>query len=171
MQKTIGTIMVLGAVFLTVWLIKSDLSANNDYNNKIGNYWTLADRSSTIDAKADYMNKYVSALENSNLSGNNAVFYKNPGNSFEYNLLAVKTLQNRLEEIKGMNPASFEYQQAISQITTQEQGEAEDMTNTFYGIWYLNNHPLLWGWYEMLVIMGLILMGLIGVSVIDDAGY
>lgn len=117
------------------------------YNKEIGSYWSLADKSSSIDKKSEYIDKFVGALELSGLSGKyNAVFLTTPDNSFDYNLDALKTLQARLHEISNMDVTSFEYQTAIQQITAQEQGEAEAMLSVFYGVWWKKNHPLLWNW-------------------------
>ena len=50
-------------------------------------------------------------------SSNDAIFFPTPNNELESNLAMLKTLNERLIEIKGMDPKSFEYNMAIQQIT------------------------------------------------------
>ena len=170
-MKIAGIIVLMIGIIGLVGMIIAMVGADNQYNNQIYNYWSLADKSSTIEAKADYVDKFVGAIDNAHLGGNNALIYKNPDNSFEFNFQAVKTLQQRLQEIKTMDPNSFEYQQAISQITQQEQGEAQDMLGVLEGIWYKQNHLFLWSYIGGLVFFGWILLGFIGGVIIgsDDS--
>jgi len=117
------------------------------YDNTIQSYWSLADKASTIEQKSVYLDKYVTVLENSGLNGQyDALFMNTPDNSFDKNLEALKSLQTRLGEIQGMDPKSFEYNTAITQITAQEQGEAYAMISVFSGVWWKVNHFLLWSW-------------------------
>lgn len=136
--------------------------ADYEYNNQYGSYWELADKASTLEQKSKMINEFVARLENSGESGHNAIWLKTPDNSWDKNMEALKTLQLRLEEIKTMNPNSFEYQQAISQITSQEQGEADKMLHTIEGIWYKNNHFFLWSWIGTLIFIFLFFSLLIG---------
>ncbi len=118
-----------------------------------------------------YIDMFVEALDNSGLKGKyNAIYLKNPDNSFDKNLEMLKTLQTRLYEIKTMNISSFEYQQAISQITAQEQGEAKNMLDVFEGTWYLENHTWLWDWIGFLRLTFGIVLICIGVILLfsDD---
>lgn len=156
----IGVILFIIGLTLTVGMAGSDMLAGNQYNNEIYNYWSLADKSSTIETKSEYIDKFVYALDNAGLHGKyNTIWLQNPDNSFDNNLKMLKTLQTRLHEIKTMNVSSFEYQQAMFQITSQEQGEAHEMLSVFSGVWYLKNHTWLWGWIPIpLFILGLCLL-------------
>lgn len=117
------------------------------YQNSIEAYWTLADRSSTIPKKAEYVDKFVAALESQHFDGQyNAIVFPTQDNSFDRNFEALKSLQGRLREIEKMDATSFQYQTAIQQITQQEQGEAGQMLQVFEGVWWKNNHFLLWDW-------------------------
>ena len=158
LRIVIGLILVIIGLMLTVGLLGAWALADNQYNNEIYNYWSLADKSSTIETKSEYIDKFVYALDNAGLRGKyNAIWLQNPDNSFDNNLEMLKTLQTRLHEIKQMNVSSFEYQQAMAQITSQEQGEANNMLSVFSGVWYLKNYPWLWNWITPIVfIFGLL---------------
>jgi len=134
--------------------------------------WSLSDKSSTITAKQKYIGEFVAALEqgfkNNEFSEYNALFLKTPNNSFIKNLEALKTLSDRLNEIKGMNPNSFEYNTAIQQITAQEQGEAQSMIYTFSRCYTLSNYPIIWSWIGgLLCIIGCILGAFLPYSIIE----
>lgn len=69
-------------------------------------------------------------------------------NNFSTNVIVLGTLVDRLKEIQGMNPNSFEYNTAIQQITAQEQGEAHRMLLVFEHCWDMASYPIMWGWYN-----------------------
>ncbi len=115
------------------------------YENKIGNNWDLADRASTIIQKSEYINKFVAALEKEKLDGvHNALFFPNDENDFTQNMKALKSLQNRLQDISMMDENSFAYQSAMQQITAQEQGEATALLSNLQGCWLKVNYYTLW---------------------------
>lgn len=121
------------------------LIVHYEYQREIFNNWTLADRASTISQKSEYIDKFVRALEDQNLSGiNNAVFFPTPANNFDENFKALLSLRNRLDTISTMKENSFEYQTAMQQITSQEQGEAEPMLDQIKCCWYKKYHYTLW---------------------------
>lgn len=133
------------------------------YKKKFGSYWSLAEKSSTIEKKAYNMDKFVNALDKCGYDGQyNAIFTPSPDNSFDENFAALKTLQFRLHEIDSMDVTSFEYQTAIQQITEQEQGEGQAMINELEGIWWKNNNILLWNWIGWTNAILFILLGIIG---------
>jgi hypothetical protein len=118
-----------------------------DYQYELGyySYWSLADKASTLEQKTEYIDQFETALENSGLQGtHDALFLDTPDNGFDNNLAALKSLQRRLHETAKMDVNSFAYQQAISQITSQEQGEAKEMLAVFNGCWYKVHHYYLW---------------------------
>src|SRR3990167_1476559 len=113
-MKTSGILLLVGSILLSVIWIFVVIQANAEWGNKIGSNWSLADKSSTIAEKSEYINKFVVALENANLERvNDSIMFPTPDTSFDFNLKALKTLQTRLEEIKTMKVDSFEYQTAI----------------------------------------------------------
>jgi predicted RND superfamily exporter protein len=141
--KFITTVGVIWIIILSI----TGIFGKYDYENDYLSYWHLADKSSTIPKKAEYIDKFVTVLEKSNMEGEyNALILKTPNNSFDSNMEALKSLQSRLQEVQGMDVTSFQYQTAIQQITEQEQGEAGDMLKVFHGIWWKTHHFLLWDW-------------------------
>jgi len=164
MKKKIGIILIIVSSLLITSDIISGIYLPYKYNNEIKSYWELADKSSTIDKKSEYVDKFVNALEESGLKGQyNAIIFKTPDNSFDYNFEALKSLQLRLHEIKTMDVTSFQYQTAIQQITAQEQGEASNMLREFKGTWFKTNHILFWDWIYMSQVALLITTFIIGV--------
>lgn len=150
--KTIGIIFLVMSIIMGIIFTGTGIYADYILNKEYKSYWTLADRSSTLEAKEQYITIFVDKLNENrqDFSEYNALFLKTKQNSFDYNLQAVMTLQSRLREIKNMNTSSFEYQTAIQQITAQEQGEAQEMLQDIYSCWYLKNYPLLWNWIAMI---------------------
>lgn len=125
--------------------------------------WHLADKSSTLTAKQEHIQKFVDLLEQGYAQGHfasyDAIWLITPNNSFENNLSALKTLNLRLGEIQSMDPTSFQYNTAIQQITAQEQGEASAMMGVFSGCFYLANYPWAWHWIELTVMLIWIIIG------------
>jgi len=156
-------ILFYGGIIALIAYSFLSLPAFNDYNNQHENYWDLADKSSSIEDKYIYIDKMVESFENSNLQGHhNALVYKNPSNNFDNNLKALTSLRDRLNVIKGMDVASFEYQTAMSQITAQEQGEAEAMLAVLQGCWFKEHHFFFWNWIAVVTVLGIIVISCIG---------
>ena len=153
-MKSRIAIAVLAVIFVCILgcQIQQKVVANYQFEKAYLYAWNLADKSSTIEAKAGYISQFVEKLENgkTDFSANNAVWLKTPDNSFEMNLTALKTLNSRLHEIMKMDVKSFEYQTAIQQITAQEQGEATNLIDTIKGCWVKENHPIVWEWYQLI---------------------
>lgn len=148
----IVTSILFALVIGSVWL---SYVPDYRYDRQFAYTWNLADKSSTLEAKAEYVTKFVETIETNRqfFADYNAVWLGTPDNSFEQNLTALKTLRTRLNEIKGMDPNSFQYQAAIQQITGQEQGEAWHMLGTLRGCWILENHPFAWKWIAILLLL------------------
>lgn len=148
-------------IFLAL-LIFLEVRANFTWKRDYHQLWSLADKSSTIPAKQQYINKFVETLkagkERGRFADNDAIFLKTPDNAFDSNLKAVETLAQRLTEIQGMNPNSFEYNTAIQQITAQEQGEAHKLIDVLKGCYVLENYPLVWGWIGAIGWMSFVLL-------------
>ena len=159
-----GLILFSIGIALLMTVIVVGLIGTNQYQKEYSSNWKLAYKSATLEQKSMYIDKYVTALENSGFEGkHNALIFKTPDNSFDRNLDALKSLQTRLLEIQEMDPTTPEYNMAIYQITQQEQGEGESLNNTFAGIWWLNNYPLLWLDVCFWVIISLIITIFFGV--------
>ena len=173
-SKIVGTIIICFGLFLLSTLIYQSVVGEYSYQKNYKQLWTLADRSSTIAAKHEYLSKFYNALRTGRVqnkfSDNDACWFKTPANEFDANLEALHTLVNRLAEIKTMDPNSFQYNTAIQQITAQEQGEAKEMLDVFYGCYFLAGYPLVWGWIGMtmcLVTFILIFVGSMTIYVED----
>lgn len=146
----LGKIVLFAVVVLALY-ITFNVKANYEYSRTIGSYWDLSVKASTLTMKADYLNKFVAAVDSAHLSGHNALFFPTPDNDVAQNIATLKNLQHRMEEIRGMDVTSFAYQQAISQITAQEQDEAQGMLSVISSSWFLVHHPLFWDWINILI--------------------
>lgn len=167
-MKKQGVIFISIGVFWLVVMIFFAIKGNYNYERDYQSYWNLAEKASTIQQKAVYMDKFVAGFKNKGFEGDyNAIFLKTPDNSFDKNLEALQSLKIRLDEIQKMNVSSFEYQTAIQQITAQEQGEAHDMLEVLSGIWWKNNYILLWEWFaglQVVVSIFLIITGIVKIG-------
>lgn len=159
--------VVLGLLLAVFMIVQIRGCVVNNYELDIGymSYWSLADKSSTLEAKREYLSKFAQALDSGYKAGDfaayNATSLKTPDNSFARNLTAVKTLVHRLDDISKMDVTSFQYNTAIEQITKQEQGEASAMMTVFEGCYTLENRPYLWGWIGGLVFVFELLLAII----------
>ncbi len=55
----IGIMLCLVGIALLIIQAGSYVLADNQYKNEIYNYWSLADKASTIDVKSQYIHRYV----------------------------------------------------------------------------------------------------------------
>lgn len=149
-MKTVGKLLILCAFLIWGRQIFSSIISKYEYERAYGQSWELADKSSTIATKQRHIAEFVQKLEEGHRRGDfskhNAIFLKTGNNEFDKNLIALKTLSDRLSQIQGMDPSSFEYNTAIQQITAQEQGEARAMLEVFTGCYTLRNYFLCWRW-------------------------
>lgn len=162
MKKTIGILIILATVAgigISIW---NRVYADYEWNNLVLSNWSLSDKASTISAKAGYIDKFIASLQGAELADNDALIYKTADNNCANNIQAVTTLRDRLDQIKGMDESSFQYQQAIGQITQQEQGEADKLLGTLNGCWLKSHHYGLWNPFYL---VGGIILGLFGFAV------
>jgi hypothetical protein len=143
-------LFVCGLILAVIGIV-SAIAENYTWTRDYYSFWSLADKASSIPAKQQKLEEFYKCLVNGRERGvfasNNAKFLITPDNSFDTNLQALKTLVDRLEEIKQMDPTSFQYNTAIQQITAQEQGEAKAMLGVFEGCYALVNYPIAWEWF------------------------
>lgn len=142
MRPLFAVLLGISLVY-TIGLITVRVFADYQFENEIEAYWSLSVKASTIERKSQYLDQYVSALEHARLADHDAMFLKHPDNEVAQNMVALKSLQGRMHEIFTMDPSSFAYQQAMQQISGQEQ---DAPNKVFEGAWFLENHPLLWDW-------------------------
>jgi hypothetical protein len=166
-MKLTGLALILVAL---VWIgIASfqGMVAGYNFSKDIGSYWSLAEKASTISQKSEYMDKFVVALENSGLKGqNDTLLFPTIDNSFDSNLDALKSLQKRLDDIKTMDISSFQYQTAIEQITKQEQGEAHKMLDILEGCWWKVHQGNLWNIWGFLTFLVPVIIGIVGLAIL-----
>jgi hypothetical protein len=167
-----GWLFAIAFIVILILLITSGINADRTYRSKYGSYWQLADRSSTLQAKEQYVTQFVNNIQahRSEFVDYNAVIVQTPDNNFDNNLNAVITLRDRLHTIQQMNESSFEYQTAIQQITGQEMGQADAMMSDIEGSWYLKNYPCLWSWYFGLMIVLEFFLITVGIALLTS-GY
>ena len=170
-MKLASVVIFAVGLLLGAFQIRTEVVAEYRLENGYTQFWGLADKSSTIQAKQRYITQFVEALKAGQARGefatHDAVWLKTPNNSFSANLTALESLSQRLTEIQALNPNSFEYNTAIQQITAQEQGEAKAMMDVFTGCYERENFPIVWGWIGglcavlaiALVIVGLAMAG------------
>lgn len=165
MKNLFGILLILCGIGITINMIIMFVQADYHYENDFKANWDLADKSSTIAQKSEYIDKFVEALDNSGLHGtNDALIWKTNNNSFDTNFKALKSLQSRLDEIKGMDESSLAYQTAIQQITAQEQGQADEMLSVFEGCWTKVHYYWLWNPFLVLLqIISIFLLFVLGV--------
>lgn len=150
-MRNIGIIFCIIAVSFMGLQIALFIYSDYRFDNEISYAWELADKSSTLEIKSKYIKEFISNLDKSDFSEYNALFLKTPDNNVQNNINAVRSLNNRLDEIKDLDPESFAYQTAIQQITEQEQGQAQEMLNVIYGGWILGNgYFIVWEWIGVL---------------------
>lgn len=162
-MKTTGIFLTLSSAFLLIVDLGVGIIGHYQYSKEFSSYWNLAEKASSIEKKIEGIDKFVYALERSNLHGKyDALFLETPDNSFDENFAALKSLQTRLHEIREMDIKSFEYQTALQQITQQEQTEAGEMLAVFDGVWWKDNHFMLWDWVAFTQIAILVVCFFIG---------
>lgn len=157
--------------FTILFQIGEVIASRYRYERDIGSNWSLAVKASTIQQKAEYVNRFVAAYKAAGISGHNAIIFKTPDNSVEENLKAVESLQQRLNEVQGMDIQSFAYQTAIQQITQQEQVEAGHITDTLLGAWLLHGgYWFVWDWVSLVVSLVCVFVGVVsGMMLADDS--
>ena len=168
MRQLVGTVITLVGLILFAGQIKGCVKSEFKFENRFLSSWSLADKSSTIDAKSQYIDKFVADIisNKEEFADYDAVWLKTPNNSFENNLNALVSLKNRLSEIKGMDPTSFQYNTAIQQITQQEQGEAGGMISVIQGCWDLHNYSSVWNWIGFCFTIFSLVLIIVGLFVI-----
>lgn len=172
-KKVIGIVLVIITSIILLIEIGVAIFAKIQLNREVVSYWNLSDKSSSIVKKTEYLDKFVLALEKQNFEGQYDAInaFKTPDNSFDDNFAALKSLQTRMHDIQKMDVTSFEYQTAMQQITGQEQGEADAMISIFKGLWWKNNHYLLWNAPGVIQIVFVIIILIVGIVLWSNNSY
>ena len=86
MKKQAVVYISIGVLWLVVMIFFATIG-NYHYERDYESYWNLAEKASTIQQKAVYMDKFVAGFKGKGFEGDyNAVFFKTPDNSFDKNL-------------------------------------------------------------------------------------
>ena len=177
-MKILGYLLLVGGVIMLALQIRSSILSRYTYEKQFSNLWELADKSSTIPAKQQYITQFLYALKAGETNGvfadYDATWLKTPNNSFAANIKAIQTLSDRLTQIQDMDPASFQYNTAIQQITAQEQGEAHRMLAVFEKCYDRECYPIIWGWIGVVFTMTavvIVIAGIVLLAVAYEGGY
>lgn len=148
---TVGLFFAWLTLFVFVALhAGTELYGDYRYDNEVGGYWSLSIKASSLEQKTIYLDKFISALDSNGLAGmNDSLILSTPNNSYDQNMVALKSLQKRMHEMQSMDVSSLEYQQAMNQITGQEQGDSREMTTTLRSIWFKKNYFFLYGGIDL----------------------
>ena len=120
MKKLGITIIVLCVVLWIFLLIHGMIYYGYWYDVKVGQYVKLSDDASTADVKLQYLVKYAEQVK-SLIKRNDARYvFKRERLTRDAQVRIIETLVERLKQASEMNPKSFEYQQAMAQISGQE---------------------------------------------------
>jgi hypothetical protein len=138
-MKRIITWILITIAYLMI-LINSLVYRYYSYEVKVGQYLELSDDASTAKVKLEYLKQFIDAIEK-NITRNDARYiFKKERLTKDAQLKIIKTLQTRLEETAEMKPESFEYQQAMSQISGQEYDHTfSEIDNIIRGCWSRQN--------------------------------
>jgi len=157
-----GSLGVLYLVIASVSLISIDYA----YSNEFESHWNLGVKASTIQLKRENIKKFYDNIisHKHQFRDSSAVFMRTPDNSLDQNLVALKSLVDRLDKISGMDENSLAYQTAMQQITGQEQDEASSMLRVFERC-YAQNKSILFSWLGALLVGLGFIFGMFGFNV------
>lgn len=139
MRITLWILFSFAIVLMTVSFI-SYVVFDYSYNKNFGQYLKLADDASTADVKLTYFKQYRDAVNTINRENAAYVFQQKQYTKSEQ-LKILDTLIIRLEETNKMNPASFEYQQAMYQISGQEFNHTLERIDDIFSSCYIRTIP------------------------------
>lgn len=167
-MKRFGQLLVLvGIIGLFAYMING-IRSDYEYEETVYSYWQLSHKSSTLEKKSENLDIFVNKLSELGLEGkHDAIIFETKNNSFDENMITLKSLQDRLVQIKNMDVSSFAYQTAILQITEQEQGHASSMLGVLDGVWYKEYHFMLWGWVCFVGVSVCIVLVVVGAFIWD----
>jgi len=149
MDKETAIMLIVGVLFLAFFInggVQWSIQGY-DFQQKVGNWFILADSASDAKTKAFYFDKFVDALEKEGLTtGHSAIYWQQPKSDLAENFKVVQSLQTRLHDIVQMDTKSFEYQTALNQITLQEfcwfpYATFEGAYLLRHGVWHMSLTP------------------------------
>ena len=180
-EKSIGAVILGVCILFTIVSIASPFMNALKWDNEVGSYVDLADKSSNLQVKYDYILKYRDALEEKGLNeGYSNPIWKTPTENLGENFNAIESLVSRMNEIRELETNSAEYQWALSQITEEEIPHIAGTCSTencgnydhiFFSGWNYQRGGGAWFWYAggfLLLTLIAIIGILVGVKMIID---
>jgi hypothetical protein len=123
---------MIGKIFAVVCVVILILGAGAcflfyyNYERDIGSYYELSNQASTATLKMQYLMTFHDKLAELNLlTGQSAIIFPTPQTSVDEQAKILDSLIERLNKTSLMNESSFEYQQALYQISRNEFCEQE----------------------------------------------
>lgn len=112
----IGLVGYVGIVTYGHW------QAGMAYQRDFGGFFRYADEASDAQTKAEFFNQYVEYIEVNGLNkGCDAVFFcEQPQADLALKYKSLKSIQNRLNELKLLDEKDTAYQLGMTQITENE---------------------------------------------------
>jgi len=171
MDTTNKVFLGIGLILLLLTIIGgASLWINRlTWDNEVGSYIDLADKSSNLQVKYEYVLKYRTALYEHRLTeGYSNPIWQTPTEDLNENFKAVESLVSRMDDIRALDVNSAEYQWALSQVTEEEiphiagtcsgEGHCGNYDNIFYNGWNYQKGGLNWFWqsgwgFVILIIM------------------
>lgn len=151
-------IFLISAILFILAMVLGIYTAYH-YNVDCGQYLSLADDASTANAKLVYLKEYKDAVSQIKEENANYIFQQKRYTKSEQ-LKVLDTLINRLEITSQMDVKSFEYQQAMYQISGQEMNHTLEVINSVFYWCYAREHAyfilhyILWG--ILFLVVGLV---------------
>jgi len=121
-----------------------------NYGNTVESYYDLSNDASTATLKLSYLTTFKDKLTELHLTtGQSAIIFPTPYTSTDEQTKILDSLIDRLNKTSSMNESSFEYQQALYQISRNEFCEGTDQTTgclkaTLFGQKYAKEYGLLY---------------------------
>jgi len=154
----LAVLTVLGIALFVFSLIFGVVGARTAYGfwRDVDSYRRLAVAASTADAKLAYLATYRELLGRELKPEHyGALVLKTPANRVDQNLDVLDTLLIRLREAQKMDPESFQYQQAMFQLTEHE----FENSGVFSRAWMLEHGGALqYLWILWLSVVGSVLL-------------
>lgn len=137
--KTVSKIAVV--MLLLALFVRGCIVGGYSYSVKVEQYLSLADDASTAKAKLAYLHGYKKSIRTHIVRNDARYIFKKIRLTRDEQLKIIDTLLQRLTTTSEMDPKSFEYQQAMAQLSGQEFNHTlEDIDYILWNCW-LRQHP------------------------------
>lgn len=131
----IGLSSILSVIYISTVIV-----FNYNYDRTYGQYLKLSDDASTADTKLGYLKQYREAVSSIDREQGAYVFQQKQYTKTEQ-LKILDSLIVRLEDSTKMDPKSFEYQQAMYQISGQEMNHSLERIDGIFEDCYFRTTP------------------------------